>query len=331
MFILAYFESNVLAYSGKKLIETKTFLSQIPTNFKNMSFINAILKKLEIALPKILITGSSTEYKLTEFMKKRFDIDYNPSNHEYYIFKNLVKVLICADLNRSKFDSAKFKKTCADIEGSLLEVVLIENLNPRPETLENDLSKTSRVFLASQLKRYLFIHFTSSGEEKQIEDIKRDVKNFNVLFDAIGIRSDSDKQKFVDDQIDILNKNTTYYSLLRNRIIFNFIRNYFFSLLLISTILIKFGFRLSLKLGFFIIYNFVCSIKCVFKKVYRLKRVKHLADTLVQMMDYYYFIIASKLLEYRIFQMLADFIRFTSLRQQALRRFKSFLTYMNSL
>lgn len=298
-----------------------------------MSFINGFLKKLEIFMPKILITGSSTEYKLTEFLKKRFHIDYNPSNHEYYICKNLVKVLICTDLNRSKFDSAKFKKTCAEIEGSLLEVVLIENLNPRPETLENDLSKISRVFLASQLNRYLFIHFTASGEEKQIEDIKRDVKNFNVLFDAIGIRSDSDKQKFVDDQIGILNKNTTYYNLLRKRIILNFIRNNFFILLLIFTVLIKFGFRLTLKFSYFIIYSFVCSIKCAFKKVYKIRAVKHLADTLVQILDYYYFIIASKLLEYRIFQMLADFItpRFWSLRQQVLRRFQSFLTYMNSL
>ena len=71
-------------------------------------------------------------------MQKRFKINFNTNKDEYYFNKRLVKVIICANLNSLNFDSEKFKQICAETQGSLLEVVLIQNFD-RPEIDTKDL------------------------------------------------------------------------------------------------------------------------------------------------------------------------------------------------
>lgn len=232
-------------------------------------------------------------------MQKRFKIDFNTNNDEYYFNKRLVKVIICANLNSLNFDSEKFKQICAETQGSLLEVVLIQSFD-RPETIVQNLNKISQEFTGNQLKEFLFIHFTSTTDEKRIEDIKQDVKNFNGLFNKIAIRNDNDKLQFIDDQIDILTKNTSLYNLFRKRIVLNFIRNKFFILLCVFVFLLKFGFRLFLKISN-IIYYFICNITWVLKTILKQYKENCLAYSIIKIMDCYY-IISSKVLKYKIFR-----------------------------
>ena len=153
----------------------------------------------------VLLIPSVSEHNIALFTKQKYSITYDPTIKEYTRANGQqVKLVIYSNLNRLSFDLNEFKAKCSEIRRNLSEIVLIENLNPRPETLENDLNIISRVFRSHELRSLLRICFTSSSKSLNLNEIKGDVLNFNVLFeDVMMMKNREDKVRFIENRIEV--------------------------------------------------------------------------------------------------------------------------------
>ena len=85
------------------------------------------------------------------------------------------------------------------------QIICIENLNPRHDTMLNDLVILGRLFEPNELnKLILFIH-TFTGEPKSLKEVRNGVLELDDFFGMLMINQ-IDKQKFVDEKIWVFNK-----------------------------------------------------------------------------------------------------------------------------
>ena len=111
---------------------------------------------------------------------------YVPNKKEYD--KQEFKIIEQCDLNRLSFDKIQFTKKISQIQDNLEGVICVENLNPRPETLLNDLEILIDIFPSSfQLKNKILFLFTSSNSTKSLEEIRNEILSFEYLFDCLTI------------------------------------------------------------------------------------------------------------------------------------------------
>jgi hypothetical protein len=156
-----------------------------------------------------IVTGSASENSISQVLKKVFNFRYDPEKNEYsskdsicdslqecisrskYI-QNCVVYVNC-NLNRSSFELNELKQKYIDYKRkNLCGVICIENLNPRPETLENDIKVLNNVFTSSELEYLLNIVCTSSSYDLNIDTIRSEFLKFNVLFSYLNINNEKD-------------------------------------------------------------------------------------------------------------------------------------------
>ena len=149
----------------------------------------------------ILLTGSASSEYVRTFLGDKYQISYEPTTNEYKLNSSTQLIVKC-DLNKAAFDLKSFELKYNEIKDGLKQIVCIENLNPRPETLEADLNVLSKVINSKELRNYLFIVFKSSTKpDSDLSEIRSSSANFNVLFNALGLKSQAAINKYIGKQI----------------------------------------------------------------------------------------------------------------------------------
>lgn len=156
-----------------------------------------------------IVTGSASENSISQVLKKVFNFKYDPEINEYHskdsLYDNIVDcisrskyiqncvVYVNCNLNRSSFNLIELKQKYRDYKNkNLCGVICIENLNPRPETLENDIKMLYSVFTGTELENLLNIVCTSSSYDLNVNIIRSEFLKFNVLFSYLGINNEKD-------------------------------------------------------------------------------------------------------------------------------------------
>ena len=160
-----------------------------------------LLKKLFFARHYILLTGSASSDYVRTFLNEKYKISYEPASNEYKL-NSSTRLIVSCELNRAAFDSKSFELKYNEIKAGLKQIVCIENLNPRPETLEADLNVLGKVVSPQELKKYLHIVFKSSSQnDLDLSEIRKSSENFHVLFAALGLKSKADIDKYIRKRI----------------------------------------------------------------------------------------------------------------------------------
>ena len=151
----------------------------------------------------ILISGSADDEAKKQLYECLFQIKYDSSieQREY----NRFKIIEQTDLNRLEFNKTNFIDKCNKIKNNLKAIICLENLNPRPETLLNDVKILSECFTSNELKEKIFFVFTFSNGSKYLVELRNDILKFNTLFDYLMV-SGFEKSKFCLEKVWILNK-----------------------------------------------------------------------------------------------------------------------------
>ena len=186
--IKAYFYANTVDKQEPVIENMKLFYQRIASLNEKKYFI---------------ITGSTSEEILKGFLFSRFRIDYKNSIDTYSSKEN--HVYINCNMHRLIFNIEGFFEKCDEIRNKLTEIILIENLNPRPETLNNDIVYLRRVFSQDELKNFLSIGFTLYGNV-DVQSLKADVIKFDVLFENLGLGGSGERVEFYEKRFFIIKK-----------------------------------------------------------------------------------------------------------------------------
>ena len=160
-----------------------------------------LIKKFFFTRQYILLTGSASSEYVKTFLNDKYKITYEPTTIEYKL-NSSTKLIVSCDLNKAAFDLKSFELKYNEIKSGLKQIVCIENLNPRPETLDADLNVLSKVFSSLELRNYLNIVFKSSSQrDLDLSEIRKSSASFNVLFNALGLKYKTEIDKYIAKQI----------------------------------------------------------------------------------------------------------------------------------
>ena len=188
------FKSDKLsAFINKSTFQLDIFLNG---EKKRFDFFN------DLVTSKYLVTGSASEQSISKLLSKEFKTNFISSKleYDYSSFAMPKRIYVRCDLNRSRFDKNEFKCFCNKIKPS--KIFLIENLNPRPETLENDMNILAGVFTRNELRDNVNIFFT--GSNANMDSIKSSFLSFNSFFNYLGICNEYEKKRFTETKIFVL-------------------------------------------------------------------------------------------------------------------------------
>lgn len=143
------------------------------------------------------------------------------------------KILLAGSIDQSKIDKLKniyklddsftlngkcdFNKFDFDIENFKLEcntgfhyILLLQSLNPRPVTLNEDLKTLSSVFPKEVLKERLVLLFVQKSDyKKKLEEIRQEIiEYFDVMYRYIGIIDRNERISFAENRIWLLESNS---------------------------------------------------------------------------------------------------------------------------
>ena len=152
----------------------------------------------------ILVTGSPSEEYLKYVLKDYFEVleDFSSSKKQYE--SSSFNIAIMVGLERAHFDLESFKVEFEENEQNFGAIICIENLNPRPETLVNNIKILEKCFSSSMLNNLLYFFFASNGK-LDLDTLREKALNFNEVFNVLNIQHDSKKRRdFVNTRIHTL-------------------------------------------------------------------------------------------------------------------------------
>lgn len=203
-----YFNNEHSVMTPKRSINTRNFydfLENKGTNFfrqssngmpRQYSMNRSLSNNTEpIIKHHVIITGSTSEELVARFMQEKFSENWNSSTKEYDNGRHFLYV--DCTMHRQAFDENNFISKCNQVRHKLAKIILIENLNPRPETLQSDLCRLVNVFDQAELRKFLEIHFTVYVNDN-MNYFKTDMFQQNFLFNCLGIEKDNEKFDFIN-------------------------------------------------------------------------------------------------------------------------------------
>jgi hypothetical protein len=154
----------------------------------------------------ILITGSPSSDWLKFLLEKVFQI-HEPFDDSKFQFESESYILnIGCGLEKASFNFESYRNKCNQIKSNLIAIISIENLNPRPETLLNNMKIFERIFSTDDFNNYFFFFFTSSLSLK-VEEIRSSFLQFNEVLRILRLNSNQ-LATFVNQRIHFLNENS---------------------------------------------------------------------------------------------------------------------------
>lgn len=190
--------------------KSQQLFSYLPNFLDNMIFyISSMLRRLRLQEKScILVTGTTNEEKLKLLLESVYKIQgkYSRLIEEYE--SNEYKFIVCSGLERADFNLNEFKIKCFNNKSKLVAIICLENLNPRSNELKENLKILKTIFSLLELNELLYLFFTFTGKCSSLDKLRMDALNFNEVFNALSIRNDKEKHKFVNQKIWILESNS---------------------------------------------------------------------------------------------------------------------------
>ena len=146
-----------------------------------------------------LVLGSADDFSLNKFLSYKKFTKYDEQNDLFMDKEGKYLVYVNCKFYRFSFNINEFKANCEKIRSKLSRIYLLQNLNPRPETLDHDMNILSRVFTKKELSDNIQIYFT--GLNDNLESFKDEFVKFNCFFDTLGIKNKSEKLNFASKNI----------------------------------------------------------------------------------------------------------------------------------
>ena len=152
----------------------------------------------------VLVTGSPNSDQINYLLKSIFSVkeSYKDSKKDYET--DLYILSIECGLEKASFNIETYRNKCNRIKTNLAAIISIENLNPRPETLVNNMKILERTFSSDELSKLLYIFFTSDHSIK-IDEIRDSFLQFNEILRILRLNN-STQRAFVNQKIHLLSK-----------------------------------------------------------------------------------------------------------------------------
>ena len=168
--------------------------------FNSLSFLTLLKRR-----KTIVITGSSDDEITSKFLKTLFNIqDYEPGKS--MIANDSFEIYIETNLYKASFDKVKFKIECKKMLSKGLDyIICIGNLNPRPETIVNDLNKILDAFGANVCRQKIFFVFTST-QETSLDIIRNSFRHKHNKV-VIDLRIKNNVDTFLSEKMWYFNEN----------------------------------------------------------------------------------------------------------------------------
>ena len=156
----------------------------------------------------IFVIGQPSKPRLSKWLEDTFEIkdeNLNESSFRVKIRNKTVEINIeFCNFNRISFDENKFVTFCQKEESNIKAIISIQNCNPRPQTIVEDISKLRRVFTAKDLKKKLYI-FAITDENK--EEIGNRILSDNLGFNnLLKLEDQKTKDAYKNNKIILLNQ-----------------------------------------------------------------------------------------------------------------------------
>ena len=162
-----------------------------------------------------LVTGSADDDEDTKklLFQDLFRIQNFPtsSKNDFYL-RNHFKIIEYCNLNKLSFDKNDFRRKI-QAETNLKAIICIENLNPRPETLLNDINILKNTFTAADLRNNLYFYFTFSTKHVDLNEFREAFLEYDMIFEYLNIPQNK-RRAFADERVWLLDK--IYYNDLKN-------------------------------------------------------------------------------------------------------------------
>ena len=141
----------------------------------------------------VLVIGMDENRSKIELIEQVFQITYDPAVNEYHekgckiVFqKNLHEPTHLIDMNTEMRTTEK--------------VVCFDTLNPRPETLLENIKVLNKIF-SRELKKKLFLVFLNASQNGlDLETMRNQMLEYNSLFEYLNISSESNKKTFLSNK-----------------------------------------------------------------------------------------------------------------------------------
>ena len=146
----------------------------------------------------ILLTGSANPNCIENFLKQKYGIRFNTEISEYKLNIS-TKLIVDFDLNQN---NQNFATNCNRLRSGLKQIICIENLNPEPDQLNQDITKLVGLFGQNELKSLLNVVFDSSlNGNLNRDEIERFSDHLNELFSLLGIENHDAMIGFISKNI----------------------------------------------------------------------------------------------------------------------------------
>jgi hypothetical protein len=177
----------------------------------------------------LIIANSGNEEKLKFLLEEVFKIKgkYDLSDIEYE--SDEYKFMVHLGLEKLNFDTNNFNETCRKIKRNLTAIICFDNLTPRSNYLNENLDILRIVFEAEELREKLNVFFTFTGQPCGLEELRKDVLEFDKMFNTLRIKSEDDKKTFLNERAWIFHDETVqdlakvkflkYIGIFKNKIL----------------------------------------------------------------------------------------------------------------
>ena len=153
---------------------------------------------------QVLITGSPSAYWLDFIMKRVFSIQEPIVDSKTEYESDCFHLILAYGLETAAFDINSFRNKCNQLKSTLSAIITIENLNPRPETLSNNMKILERVFSTNELNKHLFFFFTSSQTVK-LDELRMAFLQFQEVIRILRLETAQHKS-FIKERVHLMNE-----------------------------------------------------------------------------------------------------------------------------
>jgi hypothetical protein len=130
--------------------------------------------------------GQANEQRLKFLLEEVYRIkgkEYQRNEDEYESEKYLLKIYLNTD--GENLDKNEIMENKSKIKA----IICLENLNPRSNSLKDNLEQLRQVFTSNELwkKLYVFFSFGTSTTPSNLDKLREDVLDFNEMYKLIGL------------------------------------------------------------------------------------------------------------------------------------------------
>ena len=155
----------------------------------------------------ILITGIACEEKIRFLLKEVFHTRIQTQGNKFELkISNNRTILVNCNLLSESFSLDALKTKCNQIRHSLIAIICLDTLNPRPEHLEHTIEILENIFCSNELNKKIYLFFTNNQTPpKTLITIRNEFLRVDNFFNRLHVKEDQ-KSRFVSKRIWLLER-----------------------------------------------------------------------------------------------------------------------------